>query len=278
MCNNEREITVGRAFYYMPTPICTMKISVEEKYNHEKMVETSAELEKVHSLINNGIVLEDNRLLFRNVGMHVPVIRYTEAEVEGWKEVYKIGVSATYDLSKEPGTKVAILEHPDRFDLLVFIHHIYGDGISIKILLCDLLDIYLAGKRKEPKVPLTDFGEEHLKRLFSVSQETSDKMNKMMEMWSAKKVSFDYDAFHQMNILHQKMIRQEVIFGKIEAADLQMLNERCREYNVTVNSALTTAIVAAIRAEESVNTIIPRDMRFMLRLKGSVVRECSVTV
>ncbi len=267
MGEKKREIITGRAFYFMPSPFCALKITIEERYNHERMENAICELEKVHPIISNGVVQEENRLWFREIGKHVRLHRYSEETVD-WKAVYQTEVSEALDLRMESGVKIAVLEHSDCFDLILLFHHIYADGISAKYLLSDLLTIYGTGQKMDVREPLSEIGIEQLCEKVTVSRETVRKTEHTLQTWEQNRMVFGFDSFKQMNELHHKLARYELTVGGLEKFEFLKLRKRCKEHGVTVNSALATAILAGIQAEEAINTLIPVNARPVLELKN----------
>lgn len=267
MGEKRKEIITGRAFYFMPSPFCALKITIEERYNHERMENAIRELERVHPIIHNVVVQEENRLWFRNIGKHVRIHRYSE-NADDWKAVYKTEVSETLDLRMESGVKIAVLEHPDCFDLLLLFHHIYADGISAKYLLSDLLTIYGTGRKMNVREPLSDIGIERLSEKVTVSRETVRKTEHTLQTWEQNRASFGFDTFKQMNELHHKLARYELAVGGLEKNEFLKLRKQCKEHGVTVNSVLAAAILAGVQAEDAINTLIPVNARPVLEIEN----------
>lgn len=266
LCEKRKEIISGRAFYHMPSPFCTLKITIEEKYNDVKLEHAIRELERIHPTIRSVVVQEDGRLWFRESERRVRIHRYSD-EGNDWKTVYKEEASETLDLRIEPGVKLAVLEHQDCFELLLMFHHIYADGISAKQLLADLLSVYDKCIRMPVKESLSDvdigrFGEHKA----VASEEASRKVEDVLQVWNQNKDAFDFETFGKMNELHHKLARYEVTTGSVAEADFLKLRERCKTWKVTVNSALVTAILAGI-CEDEVKTVIPINIRPLLGLE-----------
>lgn len=262
MCEKKREIISGRAFYHMPSPFASIKITVEDKYCHERMLETAEKLEKVHPIINNVVVGEEGKLWFRDVGKHVQVFRYTETEMAHWKEAVKKQMSRVIDLSKEPGVGIAILEHQDSFDLTVMLHHIYGDGISLKYLVHDLLYIYITGNGRKQREPFTGTSEKQLFTPGLLSSQVTEDLECLREMWDGKKEQFTFDTFYKMNSLHNKIVRYELALKKIEGAAYRGLRQQCERIHITMNSAIATALAAV--SDEGTELLIPVNTRPLL--------------
>lgn len=262
--NEKKEIIVGRGFYYMPSPIISLKVTVKQKYNHFQMTEAIGKLEKVHPIINNVVVQEDGRLWFKNVGKHVSVIEYEDVEVGNWREIIKTVISEVLNISEESGVKIAVLEHTECFDLLVMVHHIYGDGISIKCIMSDLLYMYCTGEMLEIKEPLPELSEAYLTEDTRIPKEMSERLDGIVRMWNDRKTTFSFETFYKMNSLHNRFVRYELLAGEIEGDAYHKLKNRCRLYQVTINSALAAAIVATLGTEEGLDAIIPVNTRPLL--------------
>ena len=260
MYEGRKEIVAGRAFYFMPSPFCGLKITIEEKYNPARMERAIRELEKVHPIVNNVVVQADGRLWFQDIGKHIRIRRYSEG-TKDWKTVYMGEAAENIDLSKDSGIKVAIVEHQERFELLLLFHHIYADGISAKRLLSDLISLYVMKTGMAVKESLSDVGIEMLEGKVSVSKELTHKVDSVLQEWNRNKTTFDTDTFKKLNELHHRLARYELTVGKVEERDFIAFRKKCKECGVTVNSALVAAVLTELQTDEVINTIIPVNAR-----------------
>ena len=264
MCKIRKEIVAGRGFYFMPSSMTVIKVTVREKYIHQKMVDAIEKLEKTHPIINNIVVQKQGKLWFEDIGIHLSVIRYTDNEMTDWQKIADNILLKFYDLSKEPGVTIAVLEHKECFDVLTAVHHIYGDGVSLKYIMSDLLYIYSTGNTISPRTALTELSEKHLTSQIHISEELNKKINEIIEKCNETKPAFDYEMFHKMKMLDNKLVRYEFVFGNIDGLEYYKLKQMCKMYNITINSAIMTALVSVIQSEEGIHAIIPVNTRPLL--------------
>lgn len=137
----KKEIIAGKGFYYMPSAYVTLKVTVEGIYDHEKMKQAVFYLEKAHPVINNVLCKSGDKMWFEEVGKHVPIIYYNDEKIVKWEDALLQITTEPINLMENPGVMIGVVERTDRFYLLVVCHHMYGDGLSVKYLMDDLLYI-----------------------------------------------------------------------------------------------------------------------------------------
>lgn len=257
----KKEIIAGRGFYYMPSAYVTIKVTVEGVYEHEKMKQAVAYLEEAHPIINNVLCKSGDKMWFEDVGKHVPVIYYNDEKVVKWEDALLQITTEPINLLENPGVMIGVVERTDRFYLLVVCHHMYGDGLSVKYLMDDLLYIYSTGNKLRPREAITKLSEADLTLDYKIPEELRENYVSFAETCKERNVEFSWEAYKQMIDTHNGTIGTGLTCRNIKGTVYRNLKGKCKEMGVTVNSALTTAMVAALQKAENVDVIISVDTR-----------------
>ena len=264
MITKNKEIIAGRGFYYMPSAYITLKVTVEGVYEHEKMEKAVGLLEEVHPIISNVVRKDGDKMWFEDIGEHVEITFYNHNQNKKWEDVILDMTTKPINLLEKPGVMIGIVERTDRFYLLVVCHHMYGDGLSVQNLMNDLLHIYSTGDRIQMKEANTELSEEDLLPSNKIPEEIRKRYVAFADKCKEKKVEFSWEAYKKMIDTHNEMVGSGITCRNIKGTEYRKLVEKCKSLNVTVNSALTTAMAAALQKEDSIDAIIAVNTRPMI--------------
>ena len=262
-----KEIVAGQNFYYLPAPFMALKVSVDDAYNSEKMKKAVLQLETAHPTINNVIEKTKEKMCFKDAGVHVPLHENKGTEVD-WKDIVKQVVQQSVDLTKSTGVSVHVVDEGNYFDLIIICHHIYGDGISLKQLMDDLLYIYNTGhdvKPREGKITLT---EEDLPETCKIPEAMRTALKGLIETWEDRNVEFSYKDYEKLNDMHHATVGYGMEHRRIKGTTYRKLKGKCKELNVTLNSALSTAIACVLQDNKEIDALIAADTRDLFRMSG----------
>ena len=258
---NKKEIVAGRGFYHMPSAYIAMKVTIEGVYNHEKMKETVSYLEEAHPIINHVVSKSDDKLFFEDVGKHVTITHYDDSNMVKWEDALLQMTTQPINLMENPGVKICVVERTDHFFLLAIMHHMYGDGLSLKYLMDDLLYIYSVGHKLKEREAETALCEDDLPTNAKIPSDIRERYVSFAQLCKDKKVEFSWEEYKQMIDIHNEKIGTGVTCRNIQGTMFRNLKGKCKELGVTINSALTTAMAAALQNNKGVDAIISLDTR-----------------
>lgn len=261
MSTVRKEIVAGRGFYYMPSAFLTLKITVEGVYDRARMENAVLALEEAHPIINNVAVKEGDRMWFENVGKHVPIVVYAQDAGVKWEEAVLELTTPPVNLLETPGVMVGVVPQSDCFYLLMVCHHMYGDGISVKNLADDLLYLYSTGDKVEVKEAYTELSETDLPEDCKAPEELRDRYVAFNNTCWDRKIEFTWEMYKQMIDTHNQAVVSRISCKNLKGEEYHNFRNKCKELGVTVNSALTTAIAAAMQKGESIDAIVSVDTR-----------------
>jgi len=131
-------------------------------------------------------------------------------------------------------------------ELVILCHHILCDGLSLAYLARDLL-VHLGDPAREVE-PLPDpmpIDRDNMPADVSANALVRFVVGRMNKRWAGEKVVFDQEDYRDLNSAYWTKYRHEMLSVELTAAQTSALVERCRNNEVTVNSALSAAFVAA---------------------------------
>jgi NRPS condensation-like uncharacterized protein len=203
----------------------------------------------------------DDKLFFEDVGKHVTITHYDDSNMVKWEDALLQMTTQPINLMENPGVKICVVERTDHFFLLAIMHHMYGDGLSLKYLMDDLLYIYSIGHKLKEREAETTLCEDDLPSNAKIPADIRERYLSFSQLCKDKKVEFSWDQYKQMIDIHNEKIGTGVTCRNIQGTMFRNLKGKCKELGVTINSALTTAMAAALQNNKGVDAIISLDTR-----------------
>ena len=166
---------------------------------------------------------------------------------EQWLDRVKEEFRTSFPIETGPLVRCALLQSAEVSEIVLCGHHAICDGMSLGYLLRDLLK-YLAEPTHEfespinpPPIDLTTVPSPPSTNL--LLRFVTSRINKK---WAAKKIRFSESEMRRM---HEEFWKRnpaiQVLAWSMDPEATTGLVERCRAENVTVNTALWTAFLAA---------------------------------
>ena len=229
MNTKTKEIVAGRGFYYMPSAYVTLKVTVEGIYDHENMKQAVSYLEEAHPIINNIVRKSGDKMWFENVGKHVPIVLYNDEKIVKWEDALLKITTEPINLLETPGVMVGVVERTDRFYVLMICHHMYGDGLSVKYLLDDLLYIYSTGNKLKEREAITELSEADLSLDCKIPDDLRERYISFAETCKEKNVEFSWEAYKQMIDTHNEVVGSGLTCRNIKGTVYRNLKGKCKE-------------------------------------------------
>ncbi len=165
---------------------------------------------------------------------------------EAWIRKVNEEQKESFEFDKGPLVRFTLLNSGESSDLIINCHHGICDALSLTYLIRDIL-FAIANPEWEPELSLCPPDAKN-KVLPSPRIDPFHRvmMKVINALWKRSRVSFSETDYHT---LHRKYwgkakSNQTLSWGLTECETSALVN-RCRKENVTVNSAIATAMVAA---------------------------------
>ena len=258
---SRKEIVAGQGFYYMPTAYVTLKVTVEGRYSHEKMERAVRCLEEAHPLICHVVCKSGSKMWFEDAGKHVTLIEYDELQSVTWESAIRKMIYKPINLQEMPGVIIGVVIRADRFYLMVVCQHMYGDGMSVKLLMDDLIYAYRTGDMPSRKDAYPELSERDLPELYKIPEAVREGLLAVSKKCEEKQVAFSWEDYRQMIETHNASTGYGLVCRNIKKPMFLKLREKCKELGVTISAAISTAIAGAMLQGDAIEAIISVDTR-----------------
>lgn len=261
MGTKRKEIVAGQGFYYMPSAYVTLKVTVEGRYNHQKMKKAVFCLEEAHPLIRYVVRKSGSNMWFEDAGKHVKLKEYDELQNITWENAIRKMIYKPINLLETPGVIIGVVIRSDRFYLMVICQHMYGDGMSVKGLMDDLLLAYRTGKVPPKREAYPELSEKDLPKKYKIPEEVRKNLIAVSEKCEEKQVEFTWETYKQMIETHNTSTGYGLVCRNIKRPMFLKLRDKCKELGVTISAAISTAIAGTMLQGEAIEAIISVDTR-----------------
>ena len=267
MGTKEKEIVAGQGFYYMPSAYVTLKVTVEGRYDREKMKRAISRLEEAHPLTKCIVKKSGRRMWFADEGKHIALKEFDELQNITWENAIRKMILKPINLLETPGVLVGVVIRADRFYVLMVCQHMYGDGMSVKMLLDDLLFAYRTGEMLQYRKAYPELSEADLLPEYKVPEGVREGLLAVSNKCEEKQVEFSWESYEQMIETHNASVGYGLVCRNIKRPMFLKLREKCKELGVTISAAISTAIAGAMLQGEEIEAIISADTRGFFELK-----------
>jgi len=237
-----------RVLLMMPLNV-VMAANIRGDVDVERLASAVDSLRKRHALLAVRVVIDENDCAWF-VSADVPEFTINtiprQAE-EQWLQIAVTECKTSFPIDTGPLVRFSLLHSPERSDLVVCAHHAICDGISLTYLIRDMLQqLAEPGREVEilpepaaitrdtvPSPPPSNFIARGFIGLFN-------------KLWARRNIRFDSNDLKRLHQLFWEKNRDAgVLAWEASVAETKALVSRCRAENVTVNTALWTAFLAA---------------------------------
>ncbi len=267
MEKNEKEIVAGQGFYYMPSAYVTLKVTAEGRYDRQKMKRAISCLEEAHPLTKCIVKKSGRRMWFADEGKHIALKEYDELQNLTWENAIRKMILKPINLLETPGVLVGVVIRADRFYVLMVCQHMYGDGMSVKLLLDDLLFAYRTGETPQYRGAYPELSDADLLPEYRVPEDVRTGLLEVSEKCEEKQVEFSWESYEKMIEIHNVSVGYGLVCRNIKRPMFLKLKEKCKELGVTITAAISTAIAGAMVQGKEIEAILSADTRGYFDLK-----------
>lgn len=215
----------------------------------EQVAAVLDKLRKRHALLAVQVVIDKNDVAwYVTEGVPEFTINTIPRQAEDqWLQIAVEECKNSFPVETGPLVRFSLLHSPERSDLVVCAHHAISDGMSLTYLIRDILQ-QLAEPEREveilpepaaitrdtvPSPPPSNFVARGVIGLFN-------------KLWTRQNIRFDNNDLKRLHqVFWEKNRDAGVLAWESSVAETKALVSRCRQENVTVNTALWTAFLAA---------------------------------
>lgn len=245
----ERKVTaLERFFTRSPFSVVTMVLRINGHVTEEMLKDAVVKVQQRHILLRVRIKEDQEHTpWFTTEGVQdIPIEIFPRNSENDWIKIHADASTIPYEFETHPAIRFLLVQSPEVSELIILCHHIICDGMSLAYLARDLM-VHLGDPSREvedlPAPPAIDLN--NLPGDISQSGIAKFFINRMNRKWSQESVFFDQADYQILAKAYWDHYDHRIFSVELSEAETSALVSRCRQENVTVNSALTTAFGGA---------------------------------
>jgi hypothetical protein len=266
----ERKVTAAERFFARsPFAIVTMVLRINGHVSEEMLRRAVSIVQQRHALLRVRIRTDaEHAAWFTSDGVQeIPIEIVPRESEDDWIESHARASGVPFAFETHPAIRFILVQSPDRSELIILCHHIICDGMSLAYLARDLM-VHLGDPAREvevlPAPPPIDL--DNLPRDVSQPGLVKFLIGRMNRKWAQEAVFFDQEDYEILTRTYWDHYHHDLLSIELSEAETTALVARCREEQVTVNSALTAAFSGAqsfVQGEKPYHakTVIAADLR-----------------
>jgi len=267
----EREMGgTERRFLRMPNANVVMVGRIKGTVSVDLLKSAVLKVRQKHPLLGVRVSLDDDTAgWFAQEGVPaIPIEVKPRTTDDDWIRTATEELKRAFSTETGPLIRFVLLRSREVSDLIVIAHHSICDGRSLVYLIRDLMFHLSNPDHKVPPLPVTPIGiKDGLPDSASGGFLYRLIMKRMNKKWSRKGIAFDENDYRDLHQIFWDKNRVRVLAWGLTEAQTSALVSRSREEQVTVNSALYAAFLAAqsdIQGDSQPylnNVLVPVDLR-----------------
>ena len=245
----ERKVTpIERFFAWSPYSIVTMVARIKGQVSENMLRDAVSKVKLRHSILRVRIIEdEDHNPCFTSEGANeIPIEVVRRESDDHWIKVVQESCQIPFKFDERPTIRFILVQSPTTSDLIILCHHIICDGLSLAYLARDLM-FHLGDPDREVEM-LPDpipIEIDNIPEDVSLNAIVKYFINRMNKKWKEEEIIFDQEDYRDLNQAYWMNYIHQVSSIELSEVQTSALVDRCRIEEVTVNSALTAAIIGA---------------------------------
>jgi NRPS condensation-like uncharacterized protein len=232
----------------LPNANVVMVARIEGPLSAEELEAAVSKVRQRHPLLGARVRIDANQTgwLTPQGVPAIPIRVVPRPAPDRWMEVAIEEHKQAFSYEAGPLIRLALLPSDETSDLIVTAHHAICDGLSLTYLIRDVLRHLADPDRRVARLPVPPVVDESLMPV-SVSGGLLSRLGiKIVNWaWERKDIAFDPTDNRDLHRTFWQDHRGHMLAWALTEAQTSALVSRCRRERVTVNTALTTAFVAA---------------------------------
>ena len=247
--NYERKVTPAERFFTRsPFSIVTMVARIKGNVTEEMLKNAVVKAQQRHTLLRVRIKDDHEHIQwFTSEDVQdIPIETVPRKSENDWIKIHAEASKIHYEFETRPAIRFVLVQSVDISELIILCHHMICDGMSLAYLARDLM-IHLGDPAREVEVlpaPVA-IDLDNLPSDVSQSGLVKTVINRMNQKWAEETVFFDDEDYKILTQTYWDNFNHAFFSIELSEAETSALVSRCREKNITVNSALTAAFAGA---------------------------------
>lgn len=244
----KQKMGVMREYYRTPNNI-SLIATVKGKIKEDDLRDVLGKILKIHPLTGVRVFVDhDNDAWFTNEdAAPIPLKIITRRSKRQCIEIVEKEHEIPFDFNKGPLIRFILLKSEEISDIIIICQHSISDGLSLTNLLQDVM--YLLNqpqksiKKVDPVFPTIENFRVPLKMKLKLLKNRII-MSRINHEWDKQPVIFDDEDYQNVHEAYFKKFQYKIVNVNLSRQETSNLIKKCHEQNVTVNSALSIALLA----------------------------------
>lgn len=245
-----RKLTGNERFFgWSPYSTVTLVARIYGNITQQMLEDAVKKAQQRHPYLRMRIDYDENHvpwLVSDNVE-DIPIESIDRKSKDQWMEEVIRSSKMPYDFHIRPAIRFLLVRTEEVSELMILCHHVICDGMSLAYLMRDMLS-YLGDPSQEVVAlpPATPIQEDIFPDDISTGRLTKWVVNKRINpLWAKEIVHFNHEDYVKINDLYWENFNHKIISVELDEKQTKRLVTKCREEDVTVNSAIITAFAGA---------------------------------
>lgn len=248
------ELFTEHNYHFNPASVVTCKITVVGELKKDKFLASLKELKRIHPFLSCTITQDETGKLYydyTNKDCNLQTEFIPKEEEDAWIQKVEDLMKTPFNLRTCTPIKFVLLYDVDHFDIVLFGHHIIGDGLSYTYLLNDLLEIYCGNNKSLPiRTPriiqsMNDFPGKR-----GIPADQVKVITRLKETWETNRKHYPFEAYEALYNGYHQHAESSLIVGTIEKETFQPFIHQCKQNGVKINTALLMAFLYGMDTEQ----------------------------
>lgn len=245
------ELISERNFFRSPGANLILKCTIVGIFNKLKLDQALEELKRVNPILACIFKQDDEWRVTLVENTDKYTIKMIKKENDNqWIKDMEEEDKIPFSFDNEPPIRFFIYYGEQDFDFVVLGHHILGDGLSYVNLFGDFLEIY-CNNNKSLSVKETKFikNSDDLPADSILDSTTLEEIKSMNEEWVNYKRVFTQEEFDNMYQQYHDYKSTSMCEYRLTKEQFGTMIKNCKLHNVTINTAICTAYLYALRED-----------------------------
>ncbi len=244
----ERQVSAAeRVFSRAPFSVVTMVARIKGAVSEELVRQAVAKAQQRHVLLRVRLTERDGSQWFTSDGCgEIPVAVVPRKSADDWIEIHAAAARMPFEFETLPAVRFILIRGPDASDLIILCHHTICDGTSLAYLARDIMG-YMGDPSRvvEALPPPEPLALENLPADAPRFGLTHFLIQQMNPRWAAESVPFDQEDYEQLSRAYWNHYHHDILCVELSKEETHTLVTRCRDEDISLNSALTAAFCGA---------------------------------
>jgi Condensation domain len=260
---------VESLFSLSPFSVVAMVFRLKGQVDALRLEQAVSAMQIVHPLLQAKIIIgeDGNKYFDFSDPQPIPVKFVNHGPDSDWMDIYHRECRTPFEFEQKPSLRIVLIKSDSTSELMLFAHHLICDGLSLAHLghdiLCSMHDSASVSSQQIPALPLSRETLPHDIKANWLIKKILARMNKK---YAAARINFNFDDYKKLHRLYWSDFNHKMIPIVLTKTQTASFIRSCKTHNVSVNSALTTAVIGAQQVT-FINKVLPKKSNIAVSIR-----------